>query len=369
MTAFFAKPKIPSRSSQNAIPTRALSDRHSDIDEAGAVDVAVSRCGITASKAVTDYERTFLPFSIPSNTALAPPSLFSWDSEARAHMESKFLSIETHPLPLSSQLGLAGHGSVPRGRITPRVKDLVFALFASPPPSSTVQQRDPRTILSQIPVKYIFYHNDVRPPYIGTNTQIRSHREYLRLARAPVRRLRPELDYDNDSELEWEDGEGEDAEDLRSEGASENESADDDEEMDSFLDDEEGGGGLRKRRLLDSNLAVMSTGLCWQDELGNTQSDLAGVPISWAGYKMRLLNGKFELPAVRVKFLIKTQSRNHGPSIPSRRNTGRNQRQTLRRVICRLRLRTMTAFLYRPVLILIRTLLRCLRPCPLWRRL
>jgi len=104
--------------------------------------------------------------------------------------------------------------------------------------------------------------------------------------------------------LEWEDGEGEDAEDIRSEGASENESADDDEEMDSFLDDEEGNTGVRKRRLLESNLAVLCTGLCWQDELGNTTPDLAGDSTSVAVYKMRLLNGMFELSTLRVWMLI-----------------------------------------------------------------
>ena len=303
MTAFFAKPKIPLRPSQHELPTTPLGEKYRNITEAGVINAVVSPCGVTAPKLVTDYERTFLPFSIPSNTTFAPPSLFTWDTEARAHMESNLFCTETKSLPLSRQLSLVGHESIPRGRLFPRVKDLVSALFGSPLPSTKVRYRDPRTTLSQVPVKYLFYHDDVRPPYIGTNTRIQSLEEYHRLARAPFRRLRAELDYDNDSELEWEDDEGEDAEDLRSEGASENESADDDEEMDSFLDDEEGGSGVRKRKLLDSNLAVMSTGLCWQDELGTTTSCLAGDLTSVADYRMRLLNGKFELLAPRVCFL------------------------------------------------------------------
>lgn len=117
-------------------------------------------------------------------------------------------------------------------------------------------------LLAAIPIKYLQFAEDVRPPYIGTFTKILEPRANSNLCRNPFSRTLPAVNYDYDSEAEWEEpGEGED---LESEGEEEevDEDADDIEE---FLDDaEETGEPSSKRRLMCGDLEPISTGLCWE---------------------------------------------------------------------------------------------------------
>jgi chromatin assembly factor 1 subunit A len=89
--------------------------------------------------------------------------------------------------------------------------------------------------LRKIPMKFLKFQEDVRPPYRGTYTS-RPITGISKLARNPLRRDLPNTDYDYDSEAEWIEDD-EDAEELMSEGDNDKEEDDGDEDMDGFLDD------------------------------------------------------------------------------------------------------------------------------------
>ena len=97
-------------------------------------------------------------------------------------------------------------------------------------------KRRPADMLKSIPIKFIKFAEDVRPPYIGTYSKTPKTGSICSLGRAPFGRVRPDTNYEYDSEAEWEDlGEGED---LESEGEEEEED-DEEADMDEFLDDED----------------------------------------------------------------------------------------------------------------------------------
>jgi chromatin assembly factor 1 subunit A len=103
----------------------------------------------------------------------------------------------------------------------------------------------------------------------------------------------PEIDtvnYDYDSEAEWEDLA--DGEDLNSDDEEDAES-DDADDMEDFLDDEE---DSLKRSCITSDLVVNSSGLCWEDAKGRGREDMKQykmgfllVPASYRPFLYRLL--------------------------------------------------------------------------------
>lgn len=125
-------------------------------------------------------------------------------------------------------------------------------------------------LLAAIPIKYLQFAEDVRPPYIGTFTKILEARARSNLCRNPFSRTLPAVNYDYDSEAEWEEpGEGED---LESEGEEEDEDEDAD-DIEEFLDDaEETGDPSSKRRLMCGDLEPISTGLCWENHGAQNQT-------------------------------------------------------------------------------------------------
>ena len=126
--------------------------------------------------------------------------------------------------------------------------------------------QQPWDLMKTIPIKFLRFIEDVRPPYIGTYTRVQDPATARRICRKPCTRALPTMDYDYDSEGEWEEpGEGED---LDSEGEEEIESEDGD-DMEGFLDDEDvadSAKALQKRRLVTGDLEPFSTGLCWEDD-------------------------------------------------------------------------------------------------------
>ena len=128
--------------------------------------------------------------------------------------------------------------------------------------SSKKPDHDPAEALKHIPVKFIKFYQDVRPPYKGTYTKITSPTQVRKFARNPFIRYRPDTDYDYDSEAEWEDpGEGED---LLSEDEEEPEE-DDDDDINEFLDNED---IEEKRRPHLGNMETSCTGICWAEDDG-----------------------------------------------------------------------------------------------------
>jgi len=87
-------------------------------------------------------------------------------------------------------------------------------------------------------------------------------------------RSRPELDYDYDSEAEWQESEEGDDVESNAESDDEGNSAADPEEMDDFLDDEETGEGAKnKRKLFTSDMKPTCSGICWEDPQGDQSND------------------------------------------------------------------------------------------------
>ena len=162
-------------------------------------------------------------------------------------------------------------------------------------PDSAEKIPSPMNMLNDIPIKYLKFAEDVRPPYIGTYTK-NLHVNGKKTSRNPFARSLPATNYDYDSEAEWE--EPEEGEDLNSEGEEENFDEEEGDEMEGFLDDEEADDAsnannafVLKRRQIAGNLEPVCTGLCWgestvsSDSPGNTQIDLSC-------YRLEMISGK-----------------------------------------------------------------------------
>ena len=140
-----------------------------------------------------------------------------------------------------------------------------------------------REALKHVPFKILKFWEDVRPPYTGTYTKEPSNISLASLARNPHRRVQ-ELDYEYDSEAEWEEP-GEDEEDLGSEDEEEEDI--EGEDFDGFLDDADDEVTKSRRALMvGDNLEPVSTGLCFEDEKGRVST------IEVLHFKMDILNGK-----------------------------------------------------------------------------
>lgn len=260
MTAFFAKPK----SSPHSTPVKA---------SVGSCNGDEAACPIVPDGAKSDYDKTFLPFEVPSNAVVAPFNQFSWDEEAVQHAmktADSWLSqsMTQAPISLLASLELSPFESSARGISLPATAQLLERVAGSQhKPIDLTQEADPRALLRRLPMKYIYFHQDVRPPYIGTVSKGDSVLQQARAARNPFRRSKPELDYDDDSEAEWE--EPEEGEDLDSEADDELESQGDAEDLDDFVDDEGQIDAARgKLKSLTNDMQPISSGLCWEDEAG-----------------------------------------------------------------------------------------------------
>ncbi|ORY19118.1 chromatin assembly factor 1 subunit A-domain-containing protein [Clohesyomyces aquaticus] len=230
---------------------------------------------VLKKNAKSDYEQVFLPFELPSHAILAPYNRFAVDPVKVAATAARVDSIIEHPdvhRDEKSQLeALKSSASerVPRGLQTPSIVEIVERINSSSEAiidltgDNHCKPAQPLDLLKQIPMKYLHFPEDVRPPYWGTYTKPYTPQEAARLARNPYRRNLHQVDYDYDSEVEWE--EPEEGEDLDSEGDDDlDEEGEDD--MDGFLDDEE--DPQLKRRLINGDLEPVSSGLCWEDARG-----------------------------------------------------------------------------------------------------
>jgi chromatin assembly factor 1 subunit A len=115
--------------------------------------------------------------------------------------------------------------------------------------------------LAKIPFKVLSFREDVRPPYRGTLTLkpfIATQQKIGRVARRPTEHILP-LNYDYDSEAEWQDEEGEDIDDPDDD----EDDGEDEDDMDGFLDDSEDLGPARP--VFTNGIEPESTGLCWED--------------------------------------------------------------------------------------------------------
>ena len=180
------------------------------------------------------------------------------------------------------------------------VKDIVASFHGSADDPIDLTQgrqssrRSPADVLKKVPVKYLRFVEDVRPPYIGTYSKTPVSCSPLRLFRRPFLRALPATNYDYDSEAEWE--EPEEGEDLDSEGEEEigeDEAGDD---MEEFLDDDDAEGCGAKRRNLMGDVQPVCTGVVWENTVDRAKSNTipyGDTSLDLRSFKIELLLGMF----------------------------------------------------------------------------
>ena len=288
INSFFPQPSGGANRAASGSPTRdapsPLSSRRSSISEINVIEEKRRTRSVSTTPQkprLPDYERSFPPFFVKVHTALAPSNRFSRDEEglsfAQKKIDESLKGLEdgdvtegrSHTFDAIELLHISPNDSY---RCPPRVhsvKDIIAEIdgAAHNPIDLTESQfaratKKPLYLLRTIPVKYLKFAEDVRPPYMGTYTRLRDAQSMSKLARNPFSRGLPEANYEYDSEAEWEEpGEGED---LDSEG--EEEEVDEDEaEMNDFLDDAEVADTRAvKRRPILGDLEPTCLGLCWE---------------------------------------------------------------------------------------------------------
>ncbi|RDW93144.1 putative chromatin assembly factor 1 subunit A [Aspergillus mulundensis] len=259
LNSFFAKPKVPTEQSSTVggSPKKLSGD-------------GISAGSFKSAREVSDYQREFPNFFLHANTTLAPPHRFERDALALAHLQEKVdasFNIETaeqltfRPSELFKLMPYKRR----RGQQKMSVRDILFQMQSlSDLPETSDAARRLQESLKQVRMKSLKFGEDVRPPYQGTYTKNLSREAASKLMRNPFRRELPEVNYDYDSEAEWEDAE--EGEELDSEEEEEG-SEDGDEDMDGFLDDEDDHLANGKRRLLvGGDLEPVCSGIKWQDQ-------------------------------------------------------------------------------------------------------
>jgi chromatin assembly factor 1 subunit A len=251
----------------------------------------------------SEYERTFLPFNIPSHTKLAPINYFlNRDQNLHLHLEdlNSQLDLDLASDQRTSVKEVFGP-PVPRGHPVVQVKeimDLLQGISDSYPAESSMavfktNQEQAMDQLKDTQMKYLHFHEDVRPPYFGTYTKPLMPQEWRKLCRNPCSFKMNMYDYEYDSEAEWED-DVEDGEDVMSNGEDEDEE-DGDEDMEDFLDDEGLPAGQVPKRYAAGELNPRCSGLHWQDEGGKLQpADPSSQPVDFAELQMGFLLGKLQ---------------------------------------------------------------------------
>lgn len=307
LNAFFVQPSVPSgtpSASPNRDTASPFSSRRSSIAEIKEMEPPLDQprsVSVTPQNArLPDYERQFPPFFLQSHTVLAPQSRFSRDDRGSEYAQKK----------IDEGLGQGGravgpfnaydllHLSSSSSQRPPRVhvvKDVIAKIHGSAryPIDLTESQirralSKPTDILKTVPMKYLKFYEDYRPPYTGTFTKSMDRRTMSRLCRKPFSRELPNTDYEYDSEAEWE--EPEEGEDLDSEGEEEIGEDEEENEMEGFLDDEEN-DAIKKRPLL-GDLEPTCSGICWED-LEDEDSKLAHLDVlDLSRFKLDILMGK-----------------------------------------------------------------------------
>jgi chromatin assembly factor 1 subunit A len=260
---------------------------------------AASPAASTPSKPqISTYNKLFPAFFIQNNVTLAPINRFERDEEATESIQHIIDSYifgnrspgKQRPFDASSLFHLAGQNDILRGKRCMPVREIMAEVNgnSSRPIDLTTDSQNSQIkrtgdLLRKIPMKFLKFQEDVRPPYRGTYTS-RPISGMTKLARNPLKRDLPNTDYDYDSEAEW--IEDEDAEDLNSEGEEDDEGVEDGEDMEGFLDDEGDETANSKRLVLQGDLEPISTGLCWEDRKKRNTN------VKMLPYRMEIIIGK-----------------------------------------------------------------------------
>ncbi|KAK7890475.1 hypothetical protein LTR67_008362 [Exophiala xenobiotica] len=206
-----------------------------------------------------EYTKWILPFFINEHMELAPFNRF----------HSKSTIGDTLPLKQDAKpekLDRRFHKRRRRTEFKPAKVILEGVSNSSNPPNDQTETGD---ALASLPYKYLFFVQDIRPPYQGTYTRAVSPRSARKIAVNPSHRGLPDTNYDYDSEAEWQEPEEGDDDLMDEDEKSEDE--DGDEDMDDFLDDE--GDSLKRQAV--SEMEPKSSGLCWEGAASHQGVDLS----------------------------------------------------------------------------------------------
>ncbi|MCJ1467019.1 hypothetical protein MMC07_005641 [Pseudocyphellaria aurata] len=261
----------------------------------------------------SEYERLFKPFFWHLHTIPAPGSRMLRDRDGLKHAQinideqlnaSEDAKLSIRPFDSLESLHIHTHKNLSRGIQHNAVKDLLARIHGTCQNpidltglgSGAVDKAT--ALLTAIPVKYLKFAEDVRPPYVGTYTKVLDLRARSKLRRNPFKRILP-MDYDYDSEAEWEEpGEGED---LDSEGEEEVGDDEEEDEMKGFLDDEEAGDA--QRRLVTGDLQPLSTGICWENSQHAHHSNNQDQGLDLQFFRLEMICGERGNPSHAEKFL------------------------------------------------------------------
>lgn len=259
--------------------------RVATMSSSGAVAGASSKAASDQQPAteLSEYERIFKPFFVKENVIMAT-SLFGMDDEtkeAKSRILDEYLSgtrgtfSPAKPFSSSSAVDYfhlpcnRAQKPLQRGRGHPSVRKIMKILGSEDGSYDEAQSSQTKLaldLLKSVPMKYLFFREDVRPAYFGTVTSEPPQARLSKLARNPLAKTVLPLNYDYDSEAEWvDDGDGEDVDGLDDE----EEELDDDGEMSDFLDDSEDAMPLRPA-FSGGGMEPESTGLCWENERRRT---------------------------------------------------------------------------------------------------
>ncbi|RVX66449.1 hypothetical protein B0A52_09679 [Exophiala mesophila] len=249
--AFFARPA--SASTPPATPDVRSTGPVSRRSSTASIDIDMPLAGTdTPVKATNpEFNNWILPFFVSDLAEVAPFNRFHRTAGSLGHAEFP-LNQGTVPEPLRSRFRQRQR----RRPIRP-VKAIMEQLAVIS--TSVDHVVDDDSCLASVPYKYLQFREDVRPPYQGTFTRTVSLKSSYKLARNPVHRGLPDINYDYDSEAEWEEPEDGDDDLMDEDEMSEDEAGED--EMDDFLDDE---AEPVKRRLLVGEMEAKSSGVCWE---------------------------------------------------------------------------------------------------------
>jgi chromatin assembly factor 1 subunit A len=214
---------------------------------------SVPMINLTTSNTVEqENKRRWLPYVKKKRVTLAP--------------ENRYLASADELDACTFTDKLDAH-RVARGYAVPQVRDVIAQIqgsFTNPIDLTAAAKETAMERLQSIPMKYHFFGQDVRPRYFGTWTKPVAAKEARLMARNPLYH-RSDVDYEYDSEAEWDDAPGEN---LDSEGEGE-ESDDGEEDMEDFLDDDD--AAKAKKSMIPADLEPVATGLHWPDVLGILQ--------------------------------------------------------------------------------------------------
>lgn len=269
----------------------------------GAVDAkAGTDGGTTASTTTTprkkpqsEYERMFQPFFVKEHVRMAPTSLPIADQEtleAKSKILDEYVNghrgidVTVKPFNPIDTFHLIQRPNR-TGKTHPPVRALIEELHDNSNAGALAKLRS-------IPMKLLCFRQDVRPPYYGTITCLPHQFGPARLRRAarrPTQRVL-DLEYDYDSEAEWQDDEpGDDLDDLDEE----EEDLEDEDDMDGFLDDSEDAGVAR--RIFANTMEPESTGLCFENAQG------VGPVASMRAHRMEIILGMLSRAHERCRTL------------------------------------------------------------------